>query len=186
MKDYQHGNIKNLRKWLNQRSIKIENLKIHWSYFDKCLTTIKSFHLGLVMNLKGFAKVKLHDVKNISYMITYSSHFMWNFNLMQKSNHLKTFFFIQVQNLFNFVLVCQRKLGELFAHGWLAIEYLMLVLWTIWTLCVSTNDKTCMILLHKLKIKGDMYLGCTWTNDFQAIFTNAFFKNMVLPSRWCD
>jgi hypothetical protein len=61
------------------------------------------------MNLKGFAKVKLHDVKNISYMITYSSHFMWNFNLMQKSNHLKTFFFIQVQNLFDFVLVCQKE-----------------------------------------------------------------------------
>jgi len=123
------------------------------------LTTIKSFHLGLAMNLKGFAKVKLHDVKNISYIITYSSHFMWNFNLMRKWNHLKTFFFIQVQICWTLYWCAKRKLGELFAHGWLAIENFMLVLWNIWTLCVSTNDNTPMILLHKLKNKRGHVFG---------------------------
>lgn len=138
------------------------------------------------MNLKGFAKVKLHNVKNISYMVTYSSHFMWNFNIMQKSNRLKTFFFNKFNFFWTLYWCAKRKLGELFAHGWLAIENFMLVCETFELYVFLPMTTHPWLSFINRRIKRDMYLGCTWTNDFQAIFTNAFLKNMVLPSRWCD
>ncbi len=170
----------------NQSSVKIENWKVDWSYFDRCLTTIKSFHLGLAMNLKGFAKVKLHDIKDISYMITYSSHFMWNFNLMQNQIIWKPSFLYKFKKNWTLYWCARRKLGELFAHGWLAIENFMLVCETFEPYVFLPMTTHPWFSFINWRIKGDMYLACTWTNDFQVIFTNAFSKNMVLPSRWCD